>query len=133
MFSSRLLRFPFKSHAFRPLRPMKVAVEGCCHGQLDAIYNRIEQLERQNNYRVELLLICGDFQAMRTQADLSCMAVPPKYLEMGDFPKYYTGEKVAPIFTVVIGGNHEASNYMRELHHGGFLAPNIYYLGSAGV
>ncbi|KAG9011979.1 hypothetical protein FRB90_006885 [Tulasnella sp. 427] len=112
---------------------MKIAVEGCCHGQLDAIYSRIEQLERQNGYQVDLVLICGDFQAMRTQADLSCMAVPQKYLAMGDFPKYYTGEKVAPILTLIIGGNHEASNYMWELYHGGFLAPNMYYLGAAGV
>jgi len=46
--------------------------------------------------------------------------------------RYYTGERVAPILTIVIGGNHEASNYMRELFHGGWLAPNIYYLGHAG-
>ncbi|KAG9040932.1 hypothetical protein FS837_012943 [Tulasnella sp. UAMH 9824] len=52
---------------------------------------------------------------------------------MGDFSKYYTGEKVAPILTVIIGGNHEASNYMWELYHGGFVAPNMYYLGAAGV
>ncbi|KIO31803.1 hypothetical protein M407DRAFT_67570, partial [Tulasnella calospora MUT 4182] len=109
------------------------AVEGCCHGHLDDIYDRIEQLERQNGYQVDLVLICGDFQAMRTEADLSCMAVPRKYLAMGDFPKYYTGEKVAPILTIIIGGNHEASNYMWELYHGGFLAPNMYYLGAAGV
>ena len=29
--------------------------------------------------------------------------------------RYYTGEKVAPLLTVVIGGNHEASNYLWEL------------------
>jgi hypothetical protein len=28
---------------------------------------------------------------------------------------YYTGVKVAPMLTLVIGGNHEASNYMWEL------------------
>ncbi|KIO31802.1 hypothetical protein M407DRAFT_19313 [Tulasnella calospora MUT 4182] len=112
---------------------MKIAVEGCCHGKLDAIYDRIEQLERQNGYQVDLVLICGDFKAIRTQADLRCMASPPKYLEMGDFSKYYTREKVAPILTLIIGGNHEASNYFWELYHGGFIAPNMYYLGAAGV
>ncbi|KAG8852053.1 hypothetical protein FRB96_008971 [Tulasnella sp. 330] len=112
---------------------MKIAVEGCCHGELDATYKRIEELETQNGYSVELLLICGDFQAVRTQADLNCMSVPAKYLQMGDFHKYYSGERVAPILTVVIGGNHEASNYFWELYHGGWLAPNIYYLGCAGV
>lgn len=46
--------------------------------------------------------------------------------------RYYTGEKQAPVLTVVIGGNHEASNYFWELYHGGWLAPNIYFLGHAG-
>jgi len=35
--------------------------------------------------------------------------------------------------TIVIGGNHEASNHMQELPYGGWLAENIYYLGYAGV
>jgi len=33
----------------------------------------------------------------------------------------------------LIGGNHEASNYFQELSFGGWVAPNIYYLGKAGV
>lgn len=33
----------------------------------------------------------------------------------------------------VVGGNHEASNHLWELHYGGWVAPNIYYLGAAGV
>lgn len=34
--------------------------------------------------------------------------------------------------TIFIGGNHEASNYLQELPYGGWVAPNIYYLGYAG-
>ncbi|CCM04282.1 uncharacterized protein FIBRA_06453 [Fibroporia radiculosa] len=60
------------------------------------------------------------------------MAVPDKYRELGGFCKYYSGEKRAPILTIVIGGNHESSNYLWELYHGGWLAPNIYFLGHAG-
>lgn len=44
--------------------------------------------------------------------------------------RYYTGEKKAPLLTIVIGGNHEASNHMQELPYGGWLASNIYYLGT---
>lgn len=47
--------------------------------------------------------------------------------------RYYSGEKVAPVLTIFIGGNHEASNYLQELPYGGWVAPNIYYLGYAGV
>ena len=49
------------------------------------------------------------------------------------FFRYYSGEKIAPILTIFIGGNHEASNFLQELAYGGWVAPNIYYLGYAGV
>ncbi|KAG6820038.1 hypothetical protein H0H93_006273 [Arthromyces matolae] len=111
---------------------MKVAIQGCCHGDLDTIYDHIAVLEKQNNYKVDLLLICGDFQAVRNWSDLTVMAVPDKYKEIKDFHKYYSGARTAPILTIVIGGNHEASNYLWELYHGGWLAPNIYFLGHAG-
>lgn len=61
------------------------------------------------------------------------MSVPPKYARLGDFADYYSGEKKAPVLTVFVGGNHEASNYMWELFYGGWVAPNIYYLGAANV
>ncbi|KAF8901740.1 lariat debranching enzyme, C-terminal domain-containing protein [Gymnopilus junonius] len=123
-----------RRHLNRVLPPssMKIAVEGCCHGELDAIYKHIAQLESRNKYKVDALLVCGDFQAVRNWRDLQCMAVPNKFKELHDFHKYYTGKKTAPILTLVIGGNHEASNYLWELYHGGWLAPNIYFLGHAG-
>jgi lariat debranching enzyme len=111
---------------------MKIAIEGCCHGTLDKIYAHMKQLEEANQYSIDLLLVCGDFQAFRNHGDVHFMACPEKYRQLGTFHKYYTGESVAPYLTIVIGGNHEASNYMWELYHGGWLAPNIYYLGTAG-
>ena len=112
---------------------MKIAVEGCCHGELDKIYETLEHLERKENIKVDLLLCCGDFQAVRNENDLCCMAVPLKYRHMETFYKYYSGEKKAPLLTIFIGGNHEASNHLWELPYGGWVAPNIYYLGYAGV
>lgn len=106
---------------------MKVAVEGCCHGCLDSIYRSVSKS------MVDLLVICGDFQSVRNPADLESMAVPEKYKRMGDFQDYYTGRKKAPVFTIFIGGNHEASSYLNELKYGGFVAPNIYYLGRSSV
>lgn len=32
-----------------------------------------------------------------------------------------------------VGGNHEAINYLWELYYGGWVAPNIYFLGYSGV
>ena len=60
------------------------------------------------------------------------MACPDKYKELHTFHKYYTGETKVPVLTIVIGGNHEASNYFQELYHGGWIAPNMYFMGVAG-
>ena len=111
---------------------MLVAVQGCCHGSLDTIYASIARYEARSNQKVRLLLLCGDFQALRSVHDYSSLAVPPKYRALGTFHEYYSGSKTAPVLTLVIGGNHEASNYMWELYHGGWLAEKIYYLGGAG-
>ncbi|KAF9083311.1 lariat debranching enzyme [Mortierella sp. AD031] len=112
---------------------MIIAVEGCCHGELDAIYEAIASREHMHNYKVDLLLICGDFQAIRNEADIDAMNVPKAYRRLGTFHKYYSGEVPVPIPTIFIGGNHEASNYMWELYHGGWAAPGIYFLGYGGV
>ncbi|TPX70246.1 hypothetical protein SpCBS45565_g01870 [Spizellomyces sp. 'palustris'] len=112
---------------------MRIAVEGCCHGELDRIYASIKHLQRVENITVDLLLICGDFQSIRNSADLGVLACPDKYRAVGTFYQYYTGEKKAPVPTIFIGGNHEASSYLWELFHGGWVAPNIYFLGFAGV
>ncbi|XP_011169693.1 lariat debranching enzyme [Solenopsis invicta] len=112
---------------------MRIAVEGCAHGELDIIYETIQEIEKIDGRKIDLLICCGDFQATRNLCDLKCMAVSDKYKDMCTFYKYYSGEKVAPMLTIFIGGNHEASNYLQELPYGGWVAPNIYYLGYAGV
>ena len=37
------------------------------------------------------------------------------------------------MLTIFIGGNHEASNLLRDLYYGGYVAENIYFLGSSNV
>eukprot|EP00960_Hanusia_phi_P017190 506287-Hanusia_phi.AAC.1 len=112
---------------------MRIAVEGCGHGALEEIYEAMAETERRNEFKFDLLLVCGDFQAVRNQQDLNCMAVPQKYRTMNSFHKYYSGQLVAPVLTIFIGGNHEASNHLWELYHGGWVAPNIFFLGYAGA
>ncbi|KZZ87247.1 RNA lariat debranching enzyme [Ascosphaera apis ARSEF 7405] len=116
-------------------RPLRLAFEGCGHGMLDDIYSAIKSKSEQRGWSdgVDLVIIGGDFQAVRNPADLTCLSVPQKYRRLGDFPAYYSGEKKAPYLTLFVGGNHEASNYMQELYYGGWVAPNIYYLGAANV
>ena len=66
---------------------MKIAVEGCCHDELEVIYNTIQHIEAQKGIKIDLLLICGDFEATRNPDDLQCMAVPQKYKRMEYFYK----------------------------------------------
>ena len=120
-----------------------VAVQGCSHGELDAIYDALEAYRVgklgnnddtiNHSASIDVLLCCGDVQTLRNTDDFHSLNVPPKYKRIGDFHAYYSGQKVAPILTIMVGGNHEASNYLQELHYGGWVAPNIYYLGAAGV
>ncbi|XP_042508979.1 lariat debranching enzyme isoform X3 [Macadamia integrifolia] len=112
---------------------MRIAVEGCMHGDLDNVYATLLHLEKVENTKIDLLLCCGDFQAVRNEKDLHSVNVPPKYRSMNSFWKYYSGQEVAPFPTIFIGGNHEASNYLWELYYGGWAAPNIYFLGFGGV
>ncbi len=42
---------------------MQIAVEGCCHGELDNIYGTLQHLEKAEWKKIDLLISCGDFQA----------------------------------------------------------------------
>ncbi|KAI9158420.1 Lariat debranching enzyme [Paramyrothecium foliicola] len=113
---------------------VRVAVEGCGHGTLNAIYASVAESCKQRGWDgVDLLIIGGDFQSVRNAADLTVMSCPVKYRHLGDFPQYYSGERTAPYLTIFIGGNHEASSHLWELYYGGWVAPNIYYMGAANV
>jgi len=113
---------------------VRLAIEGCGHGTLHAIYASIEQACKVKGWPgVDLLIIGGDFQSVRNAYDLNCVAMPAKYREMCDFHEYYSGAREAPYLTVFVGGNHEASNYLFELYYGGWVAKNIYYMGAASI
>lgn len=67
---------------------MRIAIEGCAHGELDIIYETIQEIERIDKRKIDLLICCGDFQATRNLTDLECMAVSDKYKDMCTFYKY---------------------------------------------
>ena len=54
-----------------------IAIEGCGHGELDNIYASILETQKRNPSlpKIELLICCGDFQAVRNECDLECMNV----------------------------------------------------------
>lgn len=104
------------------------------HGTLNAIYAAVDRACKERGWKgVDLVIIGGDFQAVRNADDLSVMSVPAKYRQMGDFHEYYSGARKAPYLTIFVAGNHEASAHLWELYYGGWVAPNIYYMGAANV
>ena len=60
---------------------INIAVTGCGHGELDTFYRMCDVFSK-NGKKVDLLIITGDFQAMRNQEDLGCMKCPLKYMFM---------------------------------------------------
>ncbi|CAJ0593293.1 unnamed protein product [Cylicocyclus nassatus] len=114
-------------------RKLRLAVAGCAHGEMDKIYEVLAEIEQEKGYKFDLLICCGDYQSVRNYGDLHHMHVNEKYRSIQTFYKYYSGEKTAPILTIFVGGNHEASGYLAELPNGGWVAPNIYYMGFANV
>uniref|UniRef100_A0A803YFU2 Calcineurin-like phosphoesterase domain-containing protein n=1 Tax=Meleagris gallopavo TaxID=9103 RepID=A0A803YFU2_MELGA len=92
---------------------MKVAVAGCCHGALDKMYETLELLQRRHNVRPDLLLCCGDFQAVRNEADLRCMAVPAKYRHMQTFYRSTT-TVCNNLQDVQISGSKNVLSYIRD-------------------
>ena len=114
-------------------RYARIAVQGCSHGDLNSIYKSIENYQTKTNHKIDALLCCGDFQSLRNTSDYTSLAVPAKYRSIGSFHEYYACEKIAPVLTIFIGGNHENMKALQELYYGGWVAPNIYYLGCAGV
>ena len=68
--------------------------------------------------------MCGDAQTLRNESDYESLAVPPKYRSMQSFHKYYSGAVRAPVLTLFVGGNHEASAYLSDLYYGGSVDDN---------
>ncbi|KRX25383.1 Lariat debranching enzyme [Trichinella nelsoni] len=112
---------------------LKIGIAGCIHGELENLYEAVRYAKDKRGIDLDLVICCGDFQSIRDEQDLKSLAVPHKYRHMLDFHKYYSGELKAEVLTIFIGGNHESSSYLSELPYGGWVAPNIFYMGRANV
>ena len=110
---------------------MKILVTGCLHGEWEKLVNTVNQIEQEKGTKPDLIIVSGDTQTMRTEKDLESLACPPQYRLMHTFYKLYTGEIQMPVPTIVVGGNHEAMDWLFLLPFGGWLAPNVFYAGRA--
>ena len=56
-----------------------IAVVSCCHGEMDAIYERLKIHKKRMGQKIDLLLCCGDFQSYRNPSDFHSSYNPPKF------------------------------------------------------
>ncbi|CCE61925.1 hypothetical protein TPHA_0B02520 [Tetrapisispora phaffii CBS 4417] len=111
---------------------LRVAIQGCCHGELDKIFQELEQLHKRNP--IDLLLILGDFQSLRSENDFKSISIPPKYQKLGDFQNYYKDSNLKPcVPTIFIGGNHESMRHLMLLPFGGYVSNDIYFMGYSNM
>ncbi|KAK6105243.1 hypothetical protein QQG55_19480 [Brugia pahangi] len=85
-------------------RKIHIAVAGCSHGEMDKIYATMAEIERREGYKFDLLISCGDYEAVRNYGDLKHMHVPEKYRHLQSFHRYYSGESEAPVLTIFMEG-----------------------------
>lgn len=111
---------------------MRIAIQGCCHGELNQVFQKVAQLHAQEP--IDLLLILGDFQSIRDEADFQSISIPPKYQKFGDFRDYYHNDELKPpVLTLFIGGNHESMRHLMLLPHGGYVSRDVFYMGYSNV
>lgn len=114
------------------MKNLRIAVQGCCHGELDQVFEKVRELHSQDP--IDLLIILGDFQSIRDDRDFESISIPPKYRKLGDFKGYYEDDSLRPpVKTIFIGGNHESMRHLMLLPHGGYVANDIYYMGYSNV
>lgn len=111
---------------------MKIAVVGALEGNLKGLYEELRETEQNQQVQIDLVLVCGNFEAVRNEHDLKCVDQYECWVK-SDFADFYSGKQKASHLTLIIGGNQEASNYFNQLPYGGWVAPNIFYMGHSNV
>lgn len=110
---------------------MRIAVFGDIHGHWRGCRDAVADIHARTP--LDLVLQCGDAQPFRDEADLEYMACPTRYRELGDFWMFHQGKEHFPVPMLLIGGNHEPWNLFDQNPDGCELAPNIEFIGRAGL
>jgi predicted phosphodiesterase len=81
---------------------MRLAVFGDIHGHWRDFRDKV--LELQSQAPLDLVLQCGDAQAIRNENDLKYMHCPKKYRELVDFWMFHDGVEKFPVGMLIIKG-----------------------------
>lgn len=112
---------------------VRFAVFGDVHGQQNLMFRRAERWISDSGKQLDAILQVGDFETIRRDEDFKHYYAPKKYHHISDIAEHCEGLRAAPVFTVFIGGNHEAWGVLAPNNEGGHVCPNVYYLGRSGT
>jgi hypothetical protein len=107
---------------------VRIAVFGDIHGHWISFRDTVLRLHGEAP--LDLVLQVGDAQPIRNELDSAYMPVPERYRALGE---YALIQDPWPVPTLFIGGNHEPWNVLEALPEGGYLQPNLEYLGRSGL
>jgi len=119
---------------------MLIAAVGDVHGQWRQAAGLVVSACAQADIDpadLAMILQVGDAEPLRSEAEIAQVPGPKHYRKLGDFPEVVSGDIVMAAPLYFIAGNHEpfesldADGGLIQGH--GDLAPNVTYLGRAGV
>ncbi|XP_034092401.1 CWF19-like protein 1 isoform X3 [Gymnodraco acuticeps] len=100
-------------------KPVKVLACGDVEGRLNALFNRVQAIQKKAG-QFDLLLCVGEFFGTTPEAE-------------AEWQQYKTGAKKAPIHTYILGAASQETVKSFSSADGCELADNITYLGRRGV
>ncbi|MCY1045374.1 metallophosphoesterase [Corallococcus sp. bb12-1] len=114
-----------------PQDSLLVAALGDIHGRFHRVEAWLDALEEARGRRVDLVLAVGDVEAFRRADDHKRKAA--KRAMPAEFAEYADGLRRVKRPLYFIGGNNEDFEALHDLPDGGELAPDVHYLGRAGL
>jgi len=109
------------------------AAVGDVHGQMHSMVRLVEGRAKRASLEMSFVLQVGDFEPHRHEADLTTMAAPSKYKQLGDFATFHAGKSRFPWPVFFIGGNHEPHGFLEISPDGFELFSACTYLGRVGL
>ncbi|HSP77465.1 MAG TPA: metallophosphoesterase [Myxococcaceae bacterium] len=108
-----------------------VAAVGDIHGRFHRVEAWLDALEEARGRAVDVVLAVGDVEAFRLADDHRRKAA--KRAMPAEFAEYADGQRMMKRPLYFIGGNNEDFEALHDVQEGGLLAPNVFYLGRAGL
>ncbi|KAM6987046.1 CWF19-like protein 1 [Aplochiton taeniatus] len=100
-------------------KPLRVLVSGDAAGKINALFNRVQAIQKKSG-QFDLLLCVGEFFNITPEAE-------------AEWQEYKSGTKKAPIHTYILGAASQETVKFFPSADGCELAENITYLGRRGV